>query len=54
MVKPHEVTFLIGGFLMKKKRILIVDDYLIELELMKEILDYEGYETVTASFATEA
>jgi DNA-binding NtrC family response regulator len=39
---------------MKKKRILIVDDYLIELELMKEILDYEGYETVTASCGEEA
>lgn len=39
---------------MKKKKILIVDDYLIELELMKEILDYEGYETVTASCGEEA
>ena len=39
---------------MKKKKILIVDDYLVELELMKEILDYEGYETVTASCGEEA
>ena len=39
---------------MKKKRILIVDDYLAELELMKEILDYEGYQTVTARSGEEA
>ena len=39
---------------MKKKRILIVDDYPAELELMKEILDYEGYQTVTASSGEEA
>ena len=39
---------------MKKKKILIVDDYPAELELMKEILDYEGYQTVTASSGEEA
>jgi len=39
---------------MKKKRILIVDDYRAELELMKEILDYEGYQTVTANSGEEA
>ena len=39
---------------MKKKRILIVDDYRAELELMKEILDYEGYQTMTASCGEEA
>jgi DNA-binding NtrC family response regulator len=39
---------------MKRKKILIVDDYLAELELMKEILDCEGYQTVTASCGEEA
>jgi DNA-binding NtrC family response regulator len=43
-----------GGFSMKRKKILIVDDYPAELELMKEILDYEGYEIVTASCGEEA
>jgi DNA-binding NtrC family response regulator len=43
-----------GGFSMKRKKILIVDDYPATLELMKEILDYEGYQTVTARCGEEA
>lgn len=38
----------------KRRKILIVDDYHIELELMKEILDREGYEIVTAHCGEEA
>jgi len=38
----------------KRRRILIVDDYQIELELMKEILDREGYAIVAARCGEEA
>jgi DNA-binding NtrC family response regulator len=39
---------------MSKARILIVDDQLAELEMLKEILDREGYETVAVGGGEEA
>jgi len=39
---------------MTKVRILIVDDQSAELEMMKEILDREGYETVAVGSGEEA
>jgi two-component system response regulator PilR (NtrC family) len=39
---------------MKKVKILIVDDRSSMLELMKDILDREGYETVAVSSGDEA
>ena len=38
----------------KRRKIIIVDDYQIELELMKEILDREGYAIVAARCGEEA
>ena len=39
---------------MTRVRILIVDDQSAELEMMKEILDREGYETVAVGSGEEA